>query len=84
MAEAAEGKPHYSYLGMEVYINARTLVEGLRKAGRNVQRESLVTALETLDAHQYGPMALRFGAKQREGSSYVGLAMIDRRGHFIE
>ena len=84
VAEAAEGKPHYSYLGMEVYLNARTLVEGLRKAGRNVQRESLVTALETLDAHQYGPMALRFGAKQREGSSYVGLAMIDRRGHFIE
>lgn len=84
VAEAAEGKPHYSYLGMEVYLNARTLVEGLRKAGRNVQRESLVTALETLDAHQYGPMALRFGPKQREGSSYVGLAMIDRRGHFIE
>ena len=84
VAEAAEGKPHYSYLGMEVYLNARILVEGLRKAGRNVQRESLVTALETLDAHQYGPMALRFGAKQREGSSYVGLAMIDRRGHFIE
>ena len=84
VAEAAEGKPHYSYLGMEVYLNARTLVEGLRKAGRNVQRESLVTALETLDAHQYGPMALRFGAKQREGSSYVGLAMIDRSGHFIE
>ena len=84
VAEAAEGKPRYSYLGMEVYLNARTLVEGLRKAGRNVQRESLVTALETLDAHQYGPMALRFGAKQREGSSYVGLAMIDRRGHFIE
>lgn len=84
VAEAAEGKPRYSYLGMEVYLNARILVEGLRKAGRNVQRESLVTALETLDAHQYGPMALRFGAKQREGSSYVGLAMIDRRGHFIE
>ena len=79
-----EGKPHYSYLGMEVYLNARTLVDGLRKAGRNVQRESLVTALEALDDRQYGPMALRFGPRQREGSSYVGLVMIDRRGHFIE
>ncbi len=84
VADAIEGKPQYSYLGMEVYLNARTLVEGLRKAGRNVQRESLVTALETLDNRQYGPMAVRFGPKQREGSSYVGLAMIDRRGQFIE
>ena len=69
---------------MEVFINARTLVEGLRKAGRNVQRESLVTALETLDSRQYGPMTVRFSPKQREGSNYVGLTMIDRRGQFIE
>ena len=69
---------------MEVFINARTLVEGLRKAGRNVQRESLIAALETLEQRQYGPMALRFGPRQREASSYVGLAMIDQRGQFIE
>ena len=84
VAGAGEAKPHYSYMGMEVFINARTLVEGLRKAGRNVQRESLVTALETLDSRQYGPMTVRFSPKQREGSNYVGLTMIDRRGQFIE
>lgn len=81
---AMEGKPAYSYLGLEVYLNARTLVDGLRKAGRGVQREPLVTALETMEARQYGPMAVRFAPGQREGSSYVGLAMIDRRGQFIE
>ena len=76
--------PNYSYLGMEVFINARTLVEGLRKAGRSVQRESLTTALENLGTQQNGPMTVRFSPGQREGSSYVGLAMIDRRGRFIE
>lgn len=81
---AMEGKPAYSYLGLEVYLNARTLVDGLRKAGRGVQREPLVTALETMEARQYGPMAVRFAPGQREGSSYVGLAMINRRGQFIE
>ena len=83
-AVPAAGKPHYSYLGMEVYINARTLVNALRKAGGNVQRESLVAALEALEPQQYGPMGVRFGPKRREGSSYVGLAMLDRRGQFIE
>ncbi|MBS0608303.1 MAG: ABC transporter substrate-binding protein [Comamonadaceae bacterium] len=84
LADSGAGQAHYSYLGMEVYLNARTLVDGLRKAGRNVQRESLTAALETLEPRQYGPMTVRFGPKQRDGSSYVSLTMIDRRGHFIE
>lgn len=81
---ASTGTQNYSYLGMEVFINARTLVDGLRKAGRGVQRESLTTALENLGTQQNGPMMVRFSPGQREGSSYVGLAMIDRRGRFIE
>lgn len=82
--QAATGQPHYSYLGMEIFINARTLVDGLRKAGRNVQRESLTAALDALGDRQYGPMTVRMGPGQRNGSSYVGLALIDRRGQFIE
>lgn len=74
----------YSFLGMEVYLNARTLVEGLRKAGRGVTRESLVGALETMEPRHYGPMTVRFSPQRREGSSYVGLSMINRRGQFIE
>ena len=81
---AGTGPQNYSYLGMEVFINAHTLVEGLRKAGRSVQRESLTAALDNLGAQQYGPMTVRFLPGQREGSSYVGLALIDRRGRFIE
>ena len=29
-------------------------------------------------------VAVRFGPRQRDGSSYVGLTMLDRRGQFIE
>lgn len=81
---ATTGQQSYSYLGMEVFLNARTLVDGLRKAGRSVQRQSLVTALENLGEKRYGPMSVLFSPDQRNGSSYVGLALIDRRGHFIE
>ena len=83
-ASAASGQSDYSYLGMEVYLNARTLVDGLRKAGRSVQRQSLTDALETLEPRHYGQMAVRFGPGQRDGSSYVSLTMLDRRGQFIE
>ena len=82
--QSTTDQPPYSYVGMEVFINARTLVDGLRKAGRNVQRESLTTALESLGQRQYGPMTVHLGPGQRTGSSYVGLALIDRRGQFIE
>lgn len=80
----ATGKQEYSYLGMEVFINARTLVEGLRKAGRNVTRESLVNAMETKGERVYGPMAVQFKPGSRDGSSYVSLAIINKQGLFVE
>ena len=67
-----------------MYLKARTLVEGVRKAGRGVTRDSLVAALENQEPRHYGPMTVRFGPQRREGSNYVGLTMIDRRGQFIE
>ncbi|MGV8804540.1 MAG: ABC transporter substrate-binding protein [Polaromonas sp.] len=80
----ATGKQDYSYLGMEVFINARTLVEGLRKAGRNVTRESLVNAMETKGEKVYGPMTVHFKPGSHNGSSYVSLAIINKQGRFVE
>lgn len=82
---AATGKSDYSYLGMEVYINARVLIEGLKKAGPKVTRESLVNALETMGEKVYGGvMSVKYGANDRNGSNYVGLAIANREGRFIE
>ena len=80
----ATGKQDYSYLGMEVFINARTLVDGLRKAGRNVTRESLAGAMESMGEKVYGPMTVRFKPGSRDGSSYVGLTIINKQGRFVE
>lgn len=81
----SSGRQDYSYLGLEVYINARVLVEGLRKAGPKVTRESLVTGLETMGEKLFTPtLSVRYGPGSRNGSSYVGLTMISRSGNFIE
>ncbi len=83
--QAASGKADYSYLGLEVYINARILIEGLRRAGPKVSRESLVTALETMGELSFSnQLSVRYGPDDRNGSRYVGLAIVNRDGRFVE
>ena len=84
IVEASTGKREFSYLGLEIFINARLLVEGLRKAGRNPQRESLVSALEDMGPRQFGPLNIDYGSGGRKGAGYVGLTIIDRAGRFVE
>ena len=82
---ATGGKADYSYLGLEVYINARVLIEGLRKAGPKVTREGLVSGLEAMGEKLLAPaVSVRYAPGHRSGSSYVGLTMVSRAGSFIE
>jgi len=84
IVEASTGKREFSYLGLEVFINAKVLVEGLRKAGRNVQREALVNALDGMGPKQFGPLNIDYGSGEHKGAGYVGLTIIDRSGRFVE
>ncbi|WP_417282438.1 ABC transporter substrate-binding protein [Comamonas sp.] len=77
------GMPPASYLGLEVFLNTRTLLEAMRKAGPAASRTGLIAALDAMGEIRYGAMSLRF-AMPRAGSSYVGLAVIDAGGHFRE
>lgn len=78
------GAPAASYMGMEAYLNAHTLVQGLRKTGAQVSRATLASALDALDDMHYGPMRVRFTKGRHSGSGYVGLAMLNKQGHFME
>lgn len=77
------GMPPASYLGLEVFLNTRTLLDGLRKASPAANRAALTSALDAMGEIRYGAMSLRF-ASPRTGSSYVGLTMIDSGGQFRE
>ena len=59
-------------------------MEGLRKAGAETSRAKLVSALDSLGDMQYGPMRVRFAQGRHQGSGYVGLAMLNQHGGFIE
>lgn len=81
---SSPGQPQPSYLGLEAYLNIHTLVEGLRKAGAETSRAKLVSSLDSLGDMQYGPMRVRFAQGRHQGSGYVGLAMLNQHGGFIE
>lgn len=72
-----------SYAALEGYVNAKVLVEGLRRAGHNLTREGLVHALETMDAFDLGGMVISYAHNDHSGSKYVDLTVLDKRGCFI-
>jgi branched-chain amino acid transport system substrate-binding protein len=80
----ATGKQDYSYLGMEVFINAHILVDGLRHSVRGASNLPLVNALDAMGLKNYGPLSVNFTPEHHEGSSYVGIAIINSRGRFVE
>jgi branched-chain amino acid transport system substrate-binding protein len=52
-AMKAAGHSEFSHLSLEGYINAKVAAEGLRRAGRGLTRESLVTAMQSLKSNPY-------------------------------
>lgn len=62
------------------YMDARVLIEGLRAAGPNVTRASLVQAMEGLGNLDLGGFAYQFSAQNHHGSNYVDIAVVGAGG----
>ncbi len=75
--EVAPAKVH-SFTGLESYIAAKVLAEGIRRAGPNVSRATLVKALESIDSYDLGGYVVGFSPKDHNGSKYVGLTILGR------
>ncbi len=73
----APGKVH-SFTGLESYIAAKVLVEGIRRAGPNVSRASLIKGLESIESYDLGGYIVGFSPKDHNGSKYVGLTILGR------
>jgi ABC-type branched-subunit amino acid transport system substrate-binding protein len=86
MRKLAAGKNDavLSHAAMEGFAAAKVLVEGLRRAGRNPTRASLVAALEGLRDFDLGGLTISYGPKDRTGAEYVEMSIIDARGEFMQ
>jgi ABC-type branched-subunit amino acid transport system substrate-binding protein len=74
----------YSYYGMEGYLLARTLVECLRRAGRELSRDKLQSALEGMSAVDFGGYRVNYSPNGRSGSRFVELTVIGPGGRVLK
>lgn len=72
------GKKDYSYTALESFIAAKVLVEGIRRAGRDLTRESLLRALDGLGAIDLGGYIVAFSPTNHNGSDFVALTILGR------
>ncbi len=72
-----------SFEGLEGFVNAKVLVEGLRRCGGNLTREGLIEALESIRDYSAGiGAAVTFGGNDHQGLDKVYLTAIED-GNFI-
>ncbi|MCT4535397.1 ABC transporter substrate-binding protein [Halodesulfovibrio sp.] len=65
-------------VGLEGYVNARVMVEGLRRAGRNLTRESFMKALESMGKFPLGGKAsVAFTPEDHQGLEMVYYTVLE-------
>jgi branched-chain amino acid transport system substrate-binding protein len=65
------------------YINARVLVEALRRTGRNLSRKSFIDTTWAIRRLDLGGYDVNFDQPGRNASRFVELTMISHAGKFI-
>lgn len=80
---AKESKATVSYAAMEGFVNAKVLVEALRRAGPKLTRAGFIRALESMQRVDFGGLMVTYGPNDHTGSEFVELTMIGRNGKFV-
>jgi ABC-type branched-subunit amino acid transport system substrate-binding protein len=79
----AEAKAEPGFGTLEGFIAAKVMVEGLRRAGRNLTREGFVRAMEGLQDYDAGGFKVTYGPGNRSGSKFVDLTIISKDQKFV-
>lgn len=72
-----------TYNSLEGYLTAKVFVEALRRAGKDLTREKLVSALETLSNYDLGGFVIDYSNGKRAGTNFVDLSIISKSGQFL-
>ena len=68
------------YTGMEGFVAAKVIIEGLRRAGNSPTGENLISSLESLRDFDAGGFFINFGAQKHTGSKYVDMTILTADG----
>lgn len=75
---------YYTYYGMEGYLMARTLVEGIKRTGKDLTREKLISSLESMNGTDLGGYRINYSGSSRSGSNFVELTVIGAGGKVLK
>ena len=81
--ESSAKRKDFSWTSLEGYIAAKTMVEGLRRAGNDPTREQFIKAMETLRDYDLGGYWITFTPTSHNGSKFVELTVIAKDGQFL-
>jgi branched-chain amino acid transport system substrate-binding protein len=76
------GFTDYNFSAMEGFLTAKVMVEGLKRAGKDLTREKFVDAMEKLDI-DLGGFHVSYSPKNHAGSKFVDLTIIGQDGKFL-
>jgi len=73
-----------NFSSLEGFIAAKIFVEGLKRAGKNLSRDRLISALESINIGNYdaGGFDIAFSPSNHNGSKYVDMTVISKDGKF--
>ena len=77
------GRSDLSYMHLTGFVSAKAMVEGLRRAGKDPTRAKIAAAIESMSNYDLGGYVVNFGPGQRNGSNFVELTIIGRKGEFL-
>ena len=76
-----KGEPGFGTL--EGFIAAKVMTEGIRRSGKNLTRESFVTAMESIDTLDVGGFKVGYSPKNHNGSQFVDLTIVSKNQKFV-
>jgi len=79
----ADGKSQPDFTSLEGFISAKVMVEALRRAGRNLTRDGLIRALETMDPYDVGGFKVTYTPQDHRGSRFVDLTIVSKDEKFV-
>ncbi len=83
-ASKARGSSDFSHLGLWGHVCARMMVESLKRTGRDLTRERLMTAIEGIRNMDLGNYVVEFGPEKHHGSRFVDITLLGRNGKLVK
>lgn len=69
---------------MEGFIAAKVMTEALRRAGKDLTREKLIAAFESMRDYDLGGFTVSFSPTNHNGSKFVEMTIIGANGRFVK